>query len=320
MHAWQIVAHSQPPAPTEVAAPEVPAGAVLVEVTAAPITPLDVLTASGTSYFGPPALPYIPGVQGVGRVVDGGQRVWFTTDAGMRPGDGSLAERAAVPVDRMWPIPVDVPDVVVAGLGLSAVAAHGALRRGRVALGERILVLGAGGVVGRVAVQLARAWGAGLVVAACRGAAAADRARELGADVAVDIAGMDADSVTAAFRAAAPDGVDLVVDPVWGLPAQAALATLAPGGRLVNLGDGAGGSATFTSASVRSRSAEILGYTNLALSWPAQTDAMGEILRLTADGRLRFEPEVVPMAGADEGWQRQAQRRNTSRVVVDLGA
>jgi NADPH:quinone reductase-like Zn-dependent oxidoreductase len=321
VRAWQIVAHGQPPELAELGGPEVPAGAVLVEVTAAPITPLDVLTASGTSYFGPPALPYIPGVQGVGRVVDGGKRVWFTTDAGMRPGDGSLADRAAVRVDRMWPIPgdaADVADIVVAGLGLSAVAAHGALRRGRVAPGERILVLGAGGVVGRVAVQLARAWGAGLVVAACRGAEAAERARDLGADVAVDIAGMDADDVTAAFRAAAPDGVDLVVDPVWGLPAQAALATLAPGGRLVNLGDGAGASATFASAAVRSRTAEILGYTNLALTWTAQTDAMGEILRLTAEGRLRLEPEVVPMSGADEGWQRQAQRRNTSRVVVDL--
>ena len=318
MRAWQIIAHGQPPELVENPTPLVPEGSVLVDVTAAPITPLDVLIASGTSYFGAPPLPYIPGVQGVGRVAGGGRRVWFTTDAGMRPGDGSLAEHSAVPTDRLWPIPGDVPDTMVAGLGLSAVAAHGALRRGRMAPGERVLILGSGGVVGRVAVQLARAWGAGLVVAAGRGAAAADRARDLGADVAVDVAGMAAESMGSAFREAAPDGVDLVIDPVWGAPAQAALATLAPGGRLVNLGDAAGASATFTSATVRSRTAEVLGYTNLAASWTQQTDAMGEILRLTATGQLKFEPEIVPMTAVDEGWQRQAERRNTSRVVVDL--
>lgn len=108
------------------------------------------------------------------------------------------------------------------------------------------------------------------------------------------------------------------MDPVWGSPPQAALASLAPGGRLVNLGDAAGATATLASAAVRSRAADILGYTNLALSWAEQTNALGEILRLSATGHLRFDPEVVPMAAADEGWQRQAERRTTSRVVVDL--
>src|SRR5437763_14832245 len=71
-------------------------GQALVRVTAAPISPLDVLCASGTSYFGAPRLPYIPGVQGVGIVMESdvlapGQRVWLTCDAGMKPGDGSMA-------------------------------------------------------------------------------------------------------------------------------------------------------------------------------------------------------------------------------------
>ena len=74
----------------------------MVAVTVAPVVPLDLLCASGTSYFGEPALPYVPGVQGVGRVVrspslEAGTRVWFATSAGMAPGDGSLAETCAVP-------------------------------------------------------------------------------------------------------------------------------------------------------------------------------------------------------------------------------
>ncbi len=281
------------------------------------ITPLDVLVASGTSYFGVPVLPYVPGMQGVGRLVsDPEQRVWFTTDAGIAAGQGSLAQFVAVPASRMWTIPVEVPDETVAGLGLSAVAAHGVLRRGGLIPGGTVLVLGAGGVVGQVAVQLAKAWGAQQVVGACRGAQRASLVSELGADLVVDIEGMNADQMAAAFTQAIPDGVDLVVDPVWGAPAQAAAAVLRPGGRLVNLGDSAGPTASFASAMIRSRRLEILGYTNLALTWDEQTAALGEILRLVQAGSLRMEPEVVAADQATEGWQRQATGQARSRVVV----
>lgn len=317
MRACLIVAHGRPPVVDDIPEPD-PGDDLLVQVTAAPITPLDVLTASGTSYFGPPSLPYVPGVQGVGRVDgDPAHRVWFTTDAGMQPGDGSMAQWAVVPRSRAWRIPVDVDDALVGGLGLSAVAAHGALRRGGFAAGQRVLVLGAGGVVGRVAVQLARAWGASQVVAACRGSVAAERARALGADSVADLAGLDSDGVRAAVAGAAPDGVDLVVDPVWGAPAAAALAAMAPGGRLVNLGDSAGALASFPSAVVRSRSLEILGYTNLARTWAEQTEAMGEILQLAADGALQGDVEVVPRSGAGAAWERQAAGRAGGRIVVD---
>ena len=84
-------------------------GRSLVRVTAAPLVPLDLLCASGTSYFGPPAVPYVPGVQGVGMVeqsdsLEAGTRVWFATSAGMTPGDGSLAELVAVKDDDLVPI------------------------------------------------------------------------------------------------------------------------------------------------------------------------------------------------------------------------
>ena len=320
MRAALITEHARPPVLGERPIPVPAEDEALVEVTAAPVTPLDVLTASGTSYFGPPALPYVPGVQGVGRLVDDPSvRVWFTTDAGMKPGDGSMSERAAVPRERMWVIPVDVPDEQVAGLGLSAVAAHGALRRGRFEPGARVLVLGAGGVVGRVAVQLARAWGAGLVVAAARGEQSGRRARALGAHAAVDVSGGDPRAMVRDLGTAAPEGFDLVVDPVWGAPARAALEALAPGGRLVNLGDAAGALATFPSSVVRSRSVQILGYTNVARPWVEQTEAMGEVLRLAAAGQVQLEVETVPFSDAAQGWSRQVERRAHSRVVIQIG-
>ena len=318
MRACLIVEHGRPPIVGDAPEPVADGPGMLVEVSAAPITPLDLLAASGTSYFGPPALPYVPGVQGVGRVVgEPSRRVWFTTDAGMQPGDGSMAERCFVPADRAWDIPVEVDDALVAGLGLSAVAASGALTRGRFVPGERVLILGAGGVVGRVALQLARAGGAGLVVAACRGQAAAARAMELGADVAVDIAGLEDQALASALAAAAPEGIDLVVDPVWGAPARAAVATLAPGGRLVNLGDAAGADALLSSAVIRSRSIEILGYTNLSQTWAEQTRAMDRILRLAASGEMTADIDVVGLSDAGDGWERQGSGRVTGRVVVD---
>lgn len=213
------------------------------------------------------------------------------------PGDGSMAERVAVPTSRMLELSEDVPDEVVAGLGLSAVAALGALRRGRISAGDRVLVLGAGGVVGQVALQLARV---------------------LGADTAVDTSGASSAALQQRLSDALPEGVDLVIDPVWGAPAEAAAAVLAPGGRLVNLGDSAGPVATLASSLVRSRSVDVLGYTNLSLSWGLQTEMLREVLALAADGRLRTDPEVVDWARASQGWQRQASGAASGRVVISV--
>src|SRR5438067_3963776 len=96
MPAAVIRQHAAPPEHVLWSIPSRGPGQALVRVTAAPISPLDLLCASGTSYFGAPRLPYIPGVQGIGIVIEAdvlapGQRVWFSCDAGMKPGDGSMA-------------------------------------------------------------------------------------------------------------------------------------------------------------------------------------------------------------------------------------
>ncbi|HEY4625903.1 MAG TPA: zinc-binding alcohol dehydrogenase family protein, partial [Blastococcus sp.] len=114
-------------------------------MTAAPIAPLDLLCASGTSYFGRPATPYVPGVQGVGLVQHSavfaeGTRVFFSTTAGMGPGDGSLAERCAVADADLVAVGDDVDDASLAALGMSGVAAWMCLTaRGRLLPGERVL-------------------------------------------------------------------------------------------------------------------------------------------------------------------------------------
>ena len=141
------------PAVAEHPGPDLRPGRSLVRVTAAHVVPLDVLCGSGTSYFGRPATPYVPGVQGVGRVeqsavLPAGTRVWFATVAGMAPGDGSLAELCSVADDDLVAVDAVIEDAAVASLGLSAVAAWMSLTwRAGLRSGERVVVLEHGRLV-----------------------------------------------------------------------------------------------------------------------------------------------------------------------------
>jgi NADPH:quinone reductase len=313
----------QPPVPAPHLNPARRTGHALVAVTAAPITPLDVLCASGRSYFGVPATPYVPGVQGIGVVRESGSlppgtRVWFPTGAGMRPGDGSLAELCAVRDDDLVTLPDGLDDAAAAALGLSAVAAWMALTwRAGLRSGEQVLVLGAGGVVGQVAVQGARILGSRRVVAAARSSGARDRALAAGADAVVPLTDADdVDALAAQFAEACGGHVDVVVDPLCGVPASAATRVLASHGRLVNLGSAAGPTATFESASLRSRSAAVLGYTNNDLTRDQQQDALRHVFALAASGRLRVAHEVVPLDAVTEAWTRQDDGSAPARLVV----
>src|SRR5215470_15508522 len=287
-------------------------GQALVRVAAAPISPLDLLCASGKSYFGAPPLPYIPGTQGVGIVMEAdmltpGQRVWFTCDAGMKPGDGSMAMYCVIDESAALVLPEAVDNDLAAALGLSAIAAWMALTwRGQLQPGEQVLVLGASGAVGQVAVQAAKLLGAGRVIAASRDEAARARALARGADAVVDLTGDDVDEISRRIAAACEGPLHLVIDPVWGLPAEAAVRVLATEGRLVNFGSAASPTALFESATIRSRLHAILGYTNNALTHEQKAQALTQILTHAAAGRCTVEREMVPLEQVAQAWERQA--------------
>ena len=322
MRAAVLNAHGQPPAYATHPDPSPGPGQSLVRVTAAPLVPLDLLCASGTSYFGPPAVPYVPGVQGVGVVeqserLEWGTRVWFASAAGMAPGDGGLAELAAVADDDLVPVDEPVGDEALAALGTSAVAAWMALTwRARMRTGERVLVLGGGGAVGQVAIGAARLLGASQVVAACRSRDAAGRAAAAGADEAVLLDEDPSTPLAERLRAVCAGEVDVVIDPVFGPVAEAASRVLAPGGRLVNLGSSAGEEATFSSALVRSRSLEILGYTNNALTVEQRRAAVVAIAGHAAGGALAVAHEVRPFSDIEDVWRRQAAGEAAARFVL----
>lgn len=322
MAAAVIHTHNVPPTHQRRPVPNRGAGQALVRVTAAPISPLDLLCATGTSYFGPPALPYVPGAQGVGRVVEGerltsGQRIWFTSNAGMMPGDGTMAEYCVIEEGAALALPDDVEDDLVAALGLSAIAAWMALTwRGRLQPGEQVLVLGASGAVGHVAVQAARILGAGRVIAASRDQEALARALTRGADAIVDLSGDDVGVIQRRIEAACVGPLHLVIDPVWGLPAEAAGRALGFEGRLVNIGSASGPFARFESATVRSRLHNIIGYTNNAVSPEQKAQALSAILAHAAAGRCTMDRERVPLAQASEAWLRQAASAHRKLILI----
>ena len=260
-------------------APEGGEGMTVVHVTAAPVVPLDLLCASGTSYFGVPRTPYVPGGQGVGTVkssatFEPGSRVWFFATAGMKPGDGSLAELCAVPDVDVVPIAADVSDPLAAALGLSGVAAWMALTwRARLAAGERVLVLGGGGAVGQAGIGVARVLGAAEVIALARPSSVA-RAQAAGADVVLTLETSDVDALATVLAAHGP--YDVILDPVFGIPATAAARELAVGGRL------------------REPRRRVGGHCRVLLGLPSQQDGRRTRLhqqraqRTTASGRGRL--------------------------------
>lgn len=322
MAAAVIHQHAVPPEHRRRPVPSRGVGQALVRVTAAPISPLDLLCATGRSYFGPPQLPYIPGVQGVGTVMEAeafapGQRVWFSCDAGMKPGDGSMATYCVVEETALLTLPDGVDDDLVAALGLSAIAAWMSLTwRGKLQPGEQVLVLGASGAVGQVAVQAARLLGAGRVIAASRDQAALERALTRGADATVDLTGDDVDDIHRRIMAACDGPLHLVIDPVWGLPAEAAARALGYEGRLVNFGSASGPTARFDSATIRSRMHNIIGYTNNALTHEQKAEALSAVLTYAAAGRCTVDHETMPLERAGEAWELQAAMARRKLILV----
>jgi NADPH2:quinone reductase len=226
-----------------------------------------------------------------------------------------MSERVTVGDAMTIPVPDGADPAVAAGLGIAGLAGWLPLAwRAPLRGGENVLVLGATGSVGLVAVQAARLLGAARVVAAGRSERGLERAVELGADEALRL---DADDLAAAFKDAfGGEGPDYVFDPVWGAPLAAAVQAAVPRATIVNLGQSAGATAELASAWVRFKSLSILGHTNFAVPEDELTEHYHRLVGHVAAGDIVFDVERVPLDDVASAWRRQAEGAGTKLVLV----
>jgi NADPH2:quinone reductase len=213
MNAALVEAYDRPPRYTTFADAVPEEGEVEVEVTAAAMHPIVKSLANGSHYGATGKFPFIPGVDGAGRLKDG-SRVYFGV---IREGYGTFAERAVAPSWLCLPIPEEIDDVTAAAMMNPGMSSWAALQaRAQFVTGESILILGATGIAGELAVQIAKRLGAAKVIAAGRNAEALARTKQHGADATISLL-QDREALAADFRQhLAETKIDIVLDYLWG--------------------------------------------------------------------------------------------------------
>jgi NADPH:quinone reductase-like Zn-dependent oxidoreductase len=281
---------------------------VLVHVAASALNPSTRLLASGEHYASPKQLPVVCGVEGVGRL-DDGTRVFFGV---RRPPNGSMCQRTAVSRAFCWPVPEGVDDVVAAALpnpGLSSWLPL--VATARLAPGETVLVLGATGVAGQLAIQIAKHLGAGRIVAAGRNEKVLANLQKLGVTSVISLLASD-DALERAFATEGGSaGFDVVLDYVWGRPAEVLLAAMtrmgfpAPrsGTRLVQIGDSAGPVISLPAQALRSAAVTIAG-SGVMPALDVISAALRQLMDLAARGKIKIDVEAVPLRYVEEMWAR----------------
>ena len=308
MRAAVVSELGRPPRPHEVADPTQGDGEVLVEIEAAPLNPIDLAVVAGRNPAGHPALPFVPGCEGVGTA--GGRRVWVYRQGIGIARSGCMAERVAVPREAITPVPDGADPSVAAAMGIAGMAGWASLSwRVPVRRDDVVLVLGATGTVGNVAVQAARILGAARVVAAGRDRDALDR---LDADAKVPLEG----DLVEAFREACQGGPTLIFDPLWGEPAAAAAEAAKPDARIVQLGQSAGVTAPITSAAVRFKGLEIYGYSVFNIPKDVLEREYARLVERAMIGDIQVEIERLPLDRVADAWEQQATSPHRKLVLT----
>lgn len=298
-------------------------GQSLVEVHAAALNPVELRVAAGR--MGPIQTPYVPGLEGAGVVLESGSlasgtRVRFE---GHLPGfgkNGVISERTVVDDEAMVALPDDVTDEEAAAVGVVGITAWLSLDRAGMDQGERVVVLGATGGVGQMAVQLARHRGAQSVVAVGRDLPTLERLMERGADAYVTLAEEKDQDLVAGIRSAAGGDVDLVIDTLWGAPGMAAVAALGVEGRLVNVGNGAGTEVELPLAAMRQARSAVIGLSSGWTPLPVKLDAYARVLEVLRQGALQVDLEVFSLEEVAEAWRLQAASPHRKLLIgLDRG-
>lgn len=292
-------------------------GEAIVHVHAASLKPIDKQLASGSHYASRRELPCVCGSDGVGHL-DDGRRVFF---GGPRSPYGSMAQRTVVPRMFTFPVPENLDDETAAALPNPGISAWLSLTyRAKLVAGENVLILGATGVTGKLAVRIAKLLGAARVVAAGRNQQALSKLHDLGADATISLSLPAAELSEAFVREAEQTGFQVVIDYVWGQPAEAFLtaitrkefAVVQSETRFVQVGESAGPTISLPAAVLRSTAVTIMGTAGIP-SREVLVEAFQQVMAHAAKGELQIDTEKIPLAEIERAWPRE---QSGTRLVV----
>jgi NADPH:quinone reductase len=282
-----------------------------VRVVAAALNPIDLVVAAGQTPFRPARAPFVAGLEGVARLSDGSHRYF----SGPALPFGSLAEWVPLRGTEQVTVPVSVEPVLAAALGVSGLAAWLSMKdTGHLKPGEKVLILGASGQVGRIAIQVARLLGASEVIAVVKDETERAIPLALGADAAVVVE--DPAQLTTTLRAITPDGFDLVLDLVWGPVIGPAMAAAKAGARVVQVGNSGGAIAELSALIVRNHSIHILPHSNFLFTDVDRARAYSSLADHASRGEITLDIETVPLTGAVDAWRRLAAGTSTRKLVI----
>ncbi|QBD81111.1 zinc-binding alcohol dehydrogenase family protein [Ktedonosporobacter rubrisoli] len=284
---------------------------ILVTVKAVALENIDRALASGTHYASRQLVPRLPAIVGLHGIAmsDDGQLVGC---AGLHPPYGAMAEKAVISQTNQAPIPAGVDAATAATVPASALTALFPLKGGaKLQAGETVLINGATGFSGKLAVQVARLLGAERVIGTGREAAQLAQLHELGADAVIDLSQAEADVLKAFKREAGTSGYQVILDYIWGHPTELLLEALTPQEisfakhrvRLVQIGEKAGPRISLAAEALRTSGLEILG-AGAGLTPEVLAEGTQQVWEWIKAGKLRAEIEQVPLCDIESAWQR----------------
>jgi NADPH:quinone reductase-like Zn-dependent oxidoreductase len=314
MRAAIVVELGQAPRYGDFRDPVPTAGMSVIRVTASAISPVTKSRASGAHYSADGELPFIPGVDGTG-IADDGQRVYFLAPEAPY---GGMAELVLVDDRHRFAIPDGLSDVAAAAMAIPGMSSWAALvERAQFRPGETVLVNGATGASGRLAIQIAKHLGAKKVIATGRRIEAFADLHLLGADVTVLL--QDRDALEAAVIHEFEQGVDVVLDYLWGMSAETlviAAAKAGPAGvpiRYVQIGSIGGTSINLPGAVLRSSALQLMGSGIGSVPFPGLLKAIHGVLTAAPSAGFKIATAPMPLADVTKAWASSAA---DARVVL----
>jgi NADPH:quinone reductase-like Zn-dependent oxidoreductase len=290
---------------------------VRVRVSAAALSTVVRSRASGRHYSSAGSLPFVVGIDGVGRL--DGRRVYFVLP---RAPFGSMAEQTVVSGSQCVALPDGLDDVTAAAIANPGMSAWAALReRARLAAGEVVLVNGATGTAGRLAVQIAKHMGATKVIATGRNVEDLKELRDLGADVTIQLGPAADEELEDALQEQFREGIDVVLDYLWGESAERVIIAGAKAGkeavpiRFVHIGAVSAPNITLPSAALRSSAIELMGSGLGSIPLDRLVKSVGDLMQAAVAAGFAIATKAFPLADVEAVWSTAG---NMPRAVFQI--